>query len=201
MKVALYARVSTDKCEICQKNPASHPSCGHEFRGQDPQVQLLELYAWCLAQKHTIVREYVDRGIGGTKTSRPQLNQLMADACKGLRDIEVVVVVRLDRFGRSNQHLHKAVGELLEANVMFVSVKEGFDLTSPMGKAMFGMLAVFAAFERDVLAERTKDGLKNARAKGHIAGRRIDPAKGPSRTTRYRQKIGARSLAAAAARK
>jgi DNA invertase Pin-like site-specific DNA recombinase len=200
MKVALYARVSTDKCEICSKNPASHPSnafpgAGHSFRGQDPEVQLIVLREWCLAQKHTIVREYVDRGVSGTKDSRPALDQLMADACKGLRDIEVVCVLRLDRFGRSVQHLHKTVGELLAAKVDFVSVKDNFDLTTPMGKLLFGILALFAEFERNVIAERTKDGLKKVRLEGHIPGRKIDPAKGPSRTTAWRLSIGARKLA------
>jgi DNA invertase Pin-like site-specific DNA recombinase len=197
MNVALYARVSTDKCDLCGKNPASHSKTGsHEFRGQDPEVQLLELRAWCAAQKHTVIREYVDRGVSGTKASRPQLDQMMADAAKGLRDIDVVVVLRLDRFGRSVQHLHTAVGKLLSAGVDFVSVKEGFDLTTPMGKLLFGILASFAEFERNVIAERTKDGLKKARTEGHIPGRKLDPAKGPSRTTAWRQRIGARALAA-----
>lgn len=93
------------------------------------------------------------------------------------------------------QHLHKTVGDLLAAKVDFVSVKDNFDLTTPMGKLLFGILAVFAEFERNVIAERTKDGLKKARAEGHIPGRRIDPGKGPSRTTIWRRQIGARKLA------
>ena len=157
-------------------------------------MQLLELRAWCAAQKHSIVREYVDRGVSGTKTSRPHLDELMADATKGLRDFSVVVVLRLDRFGRSVQHLHSAVGELLAAKVEFISVKEGFDLTTPMGKLLFGILAAFAEFERNVIAERTKDGLKKARGDGHRGGRKIDPVKGPSKTTRWRLRIGARNL-------
>jgi DNA invertase Pin-like site-specific DNA recombinase len=195
MNVALYARVSTDKCEICGKNPASHPASGHQYRGQDPEVQLLELRSWSAANQHTIIEEYVDRGVSGTKASRPQLDKLMADATKGLRDIQVVAVLRLDRFGRSVQHLHVAVGKLLASKVEFISVKDGFDLTTPMGKLLFGILATFAEFERNVIAERTKDGLKKARAEGHIPGRRVDPLKGPSRTTAWRRSIGARKLA------
>jgi DNA invertase Pin-like site-specific DNA recombinase len=196
MRLALYARVSTDKCEICGKNPAAHPaSHAHQFRGQDPEVQLRELRDWSTANKHTIVEEYVDRGVSGTKASRPQLDRLMADATKGLRDIQVVAVLRLDRFGRSVQHLHVAVGRLLDAKVEFISIKDGFDLTTPMGKLLFGILSTFAEFERNVIAERTKDGLKKARAEGHRGGRRIDPEKGPSRTTIWRRHIGARALA------
>ena len=199
MDVGLYARVSTDKCEVCGKNPASHnPSINHKFRGQDPEVQLVPLREWCAFNKHVIVEEYVDRGVSGAKTSRPQLDRMMADATKGLRNIDLVVVWRLDRLGRSVQHLYSVVEQLREAEVEFVSVSDKFDLTSAMGQMLFGILAIFAAFERNIIAERTRDGLKKARAEGHIPGRRIDPAKGPSRTTRYRQAIGARSKAAAA---
>ncbi|HZW05378.1 MAG TPA: recombinase family protein [Candidatus Nitrosotalea sp.] len=168
MKLALYARVSK-----------LH---GH----QDPEVQLRELRAWCVSQKHQIVAEYVDRGVSGAKASRPQLDRLMRDATKGLRDIDTVLVWRLDRFGRSLQHLQNAIATLRDAKVGFISLKEGFDLTTPMGKAFFGMLGVFAEFERDVIAERIRAGLRNAKAKGHLPGRKIDPKKGPSRTTRWR---------------
>jgi DNA invertase Pin-like site-specific DNA recombinase len=196
LDVALYARVSTDKCDECGKGPSSHNGNGsHEFRGQDPEVQLRELRNWCAAQGHTIVIEYVDRGISGTKASRPQLDQLMRDGTKGLREFGAVVVLRLDRFGRSVQHLHNAVGALHSANVAFISIKEGFDLTTPMGKLFFGILAAFAEFERNVIAERTKEGLKLARAKGHRPGRKIDPAKGPSRTTLWRQRHRSREIA------
>jgi DNA invertase Pin-like site-specific DNA recombinase len=197
MNVALYARVSTDKCELCGKNPSSHGDGSHQFRGQDPEVQLRELRDWVTANKHTKIEEYVDRGVSGTKTSRPNLDRMMADATKGLRDIDLVVVWRLDRLGRSVQHLYTVVEELRAAKVEFISVNDKFDLTSALGQVIFGILAIFAAFERNIIAERTKDGLKKARADGHLPGRRIDPEKGPSRTTRYRQRIGARSLAAA----
>lgn len=169
MKIALYARVS---------KLHSH---------QDPEVQLRELRAWCASQKHTIIAEYVDRGVSGAKASRPQLDRLMREATKGLRDIDTVLVWRLDRFGRSLQHLQNAIATLRDAKVGFISLKEGFDLTTPMGKAFFGMLGVFAEFERDVIAERIRAGLRNAKAKGHLPGRKIDPKKGPSRTTLWRR--------------
>lgn len=191
MKVALYARVSTDKCEICGKKPAAHGKAEHDFKGQDPEVQLRELREWCPANKHQIEAEYVDRGISGTKASRPQLDALMRAATKGLRDFEAVVVWRLDRFGRSLQHLQNAVSALRDAGVAFISKKEGFDLTTPMGKAFFGMLCVFAEFERDVIAERTRAGMSLARARGRRPGRKIDPKRGPSRTTLWRQRQSA----------
>jgi DNA invertase Pin-like site-specific DNA recombinase len=169
MKIALYARVS---------KLHSH---------QDPEVQLRELRAWCVKEGHKIVAEYVDHGVSGAKVSRPQLDRLMRDATKGLRDIDTVLVWRLDRFGRSLQHLQNAIAVLRDAQVGFISLKEGFDLTTPMGKAFFGMLGVFAEFERDVIAERIRAGLKNAKAKGHVPGRKIDPKAGPSRTTLWRR--------------
>jgi DNA invertase Pin-like site-specific DNA recombinase len=173
MKIALYARVS---------KLHSH---------QDPEVQLRELRAWCAANSHKITAEYVDKGVSGSKKSRPQLDKLMRDATKGLQDIDAVLVWRLDRFGRSLQHLQNAIAILRDAKVGFISLKEGFDLTTPMGKAFFGMLGVFAEFERDVIAERIRAGLRNAKAKGHLPGPKIDPKRGPSRTTLWRRKKAA----------
>ncbi len=169
MNIALYARVS---------KLHSH---------QDPEVQLRELRAWCSKEGHKISAEYVDHGVSGSKKSRPQLDKLMRDATRGLRNIDAVLVWRLDRFGRSLQHLQNAIGELRTAKIAFISLKEGFDLSNPMGKAFFGMLGVFAEFERDVIAERIRAGLRSAKAKGHVPGRKIDPKKGPSRTTRWRR--------------
>lgn len=177
MNIALYARVS---------KPPKRQLTEMEIKQQDPEVQLRQLRDWCRANGHTIMAEYVDR-MTGTKASRPALDRLMTDATKGLRDIDAVVVWRLDRFGRSLQHLQNSVGALRDAKVGFISLKEGFDLTTPMGKAFFGMLGVFAEFERDVIAERTKAGMANARAKGHFPGRKVDPVKGPSRTTLWRR--------------
>jgi DNA invertase Pin-like site-specific DNA recombinase len=177
MKIALYARVS---------KPPKGDLSDQQRRDQDPEVQLRQLREWAEKCGHTIVEEYVDR-ISGKTTSRPGFDRLMADATKGRQNIEAVVVWRLDRFGRSMQHLQNSVALLRDANVAFISLKEGFDLTNAMGKAFFGMLCVFAEFERDLIIERTKAGMANARAKGHLPGRKIDPAKGPSRTTLWRR--------------
>jgi DNA invertase Pin-like site-specific DNA recombinase len=178
MKVALYARVS--------KPPKGHLN-DQQKRDQNPDVQLLPLREWAKAQKHTIVEEYVDRQTG-KNTERPQLQKLMRDVEKGLRDVDALVVWKLDRFGRSTQDLYNLVAELKSYGVDFVSLKEGFDLTTTLGRAMFGMLAVFAEFERNVIAERTKAGLALARSEGRFPGRKIDPKLGPSRTTLWRQR-------------
>lgn len=169
MNIALYARVS---------KVDSH---------QDPEVQLRELRPWCEQKGYKIVAEYVDR-MSGAKFSRPQLNKLMKDATNGLRDIDAVLVWKLDRFGRSVADLHATVAKLREAKVQFISLRENFDMTTAMGKAFFGLLCVFAEFERDVTIERIHAGLRSARAKGHRPGPRIDPKHGPSRTTRWRMR-------------
>ena len=179
MRIALYARVS--------KPPNKGALNEQQKRDQNPEVQLLPLREWARSQKHIIVDEYVDRLTGKTRR-RPQLERLMQESTKGLREIDAVVVWKLDRFGRSNRDLHNLIAELQEAKIGFISLKENFDLTTPLGRALFGMLAVMAEFERDCIAERTKAGLAYARSQGRVPGRKIDPRTGPSRTTLWRQK-------------
>jgi len=178
VRVAFYARVS---------KPPKGSLNEQQKRDQNPEVQLLPLREWAKRERHTIVEEYVDRQTG-KNAQRPQLQKLMRDVARGLRDIDAIVVWKLDRFGRSTTDLYNLVGELQSKQVAFVSLKEGFDLTSSLGRAMFGMLAVFAQFERDCIAERTKAGLALARSEGRLPGRKIDARKGPSRTTLWRQK-------------
>ncbi len=166
MKVALYARVSK--------------ATGH----QDPEVQLRDLRGWCESQKHKIVAEYVDR-LSGAKDRRPSLDEMMRHAEQGR--FEAIVVWKLDRYARSVRHLHNAVHQLQEWDVALISMKDNFDLSTPMGKAMFTVIAMVAELERDIIAERIKAGLRHAKAKGHTPGPKVDPAKGPSRTTLWRR--------------
>jgi DNA invertase Pin-like site-specific DNA recombinase len=163
-KVILYARVSTKE--------------------QDTAMQLESLRAYAKAQGWRVVEEYVDHGWSGAKSSRPALDRLMRDACKGLRDFDAVLVWKLDRFGRSLQHLLDKVAALQEAGIGFISQKDGFDLSTPMGKMMFQMLGVFAEFERNIIAERIRAGFKKSTAKR--PGPKIGP-EGPSRTTLWRR--------------
>lgn len=151
MKIGIYARVSTlDK-------------------GQDPELQLRELRAFCQARGWTIAGEYVDIGISGAKDSRPELNRLLTDARK--RKIDCIVVWKLDRFGRSLKHLVNTLDELISLGIQFVSYTQNFDLTTPMGKLLAQLLAVFSEFERDLIKERVRAGISNARAKGVSLGR------------------------------
>lgn len=188
MKVVIYARVSTDKCEICGKKPDKHNTeTSHEFRGQDPEVQLRELREWCKREGYRIVFEYVDRGISGKIADRPELMRLMADVEKGRRDIDAVVVFRLTRFGRSVPDLTANVRKLLNAKVNFISYHEKFDLATPVGKLVFNVLCSIAEFDLDVISENTKAGMRLARSKGHLPGPKIDSKRGPSRTTIWRR--------------
>jgi len=87
------------------------------------------------------------------------------------REIDLVLVWRLDRWGRSLTDLLTTLQELEHLGVGFVSLTEALDLTTPAGRAMAGLLAVFAAFEREILQERTKAGLAHARQNGQRLGR------------------------------
>lgn len=149
-RVALYARVSTNNGT------------------QDPEMQLRELREFCSRRGWQVAEEYVDR-MSGSKDSRPALNQLMADA--GRRKIDAVLVWKLDRFARSLKMLVTSLSELEALGVAFVSLRDNLDLTTPSGRLMFQVIGAMAEFERALIQERVKAGLRNARAKGKRLGR------------------------------
>jgi putative DNA-invertase from lambdoid prophage Rac len=151
MKTALYARVSTTD------------------HGQDVELQLTDLRKYAEARGWTIHKEYIDEGWSGAKDKRPALDELMRDARK--RKVDVILVWRLDRFGRSMRHLILSLDELQALGVGFVSYKESLDLTTPTGRLMVHLLSAFAEFEREVIKERVKAGIVHARAKGVKIGR------------------------------
>lgn len=149
-RIAVYARVST--------------SNGH----QDPQMQLRELREYAQRRELQIVEEYIDN-VSGSKESRPALNRLMADAHS--RKFDAVLVWRLDRFGRSLRHLVNALAELEARGVAFISLRDNLDLTTPAGRLMFQIIGAMAEFERSLIVERVRAGLRNARSKGIKLGR------------------------------
>jgi len=102
----------------------------------------------------------------GVKTARPGLEK----ALDYLRENDTLVVWKLDRLGRSLSHLVQTVKELHEKNIGFKSVQENIDTTSSGGKLVFHMFSVLAEFERDLIVERTRAGLKAARARGRLGG-------------------------------
>jgi putative DNA-invertase from lambdoid prophage Rac len=148
MQVAIYARVST-----------------HDQQTLPLQLKAMRDYAKKRGWK--VTREIQEVG-SGAKT-RPKREELLMDARR--RQVDAILVWRLDRWGRSVSDLIGTIRELTDTGVGFVSLNEAFDLTTPAGKALSGMLAVFAEFERDILRERVKAGIAHARSKGKSHGR------------------------------
>ena len=107
--------------------------------------------------------------VGSGAKERPGRELLLK--CARRREVDVVVVWRLDRWGRSLPDLVVTLRELAELGVGFVSLTEALDLTTPTGRAMTGMLAVFAEFEREILRERVRAGIAQARKEGRPHGR------------------------------
>jgi len=150
VRVALYARVST-------------------LNSQAPEMQLRELREYALRRGLEIKTEFVDQGISGSKESRPALNRLMADAHK--RKFDAVLVWKIDRFGRSLKHLVNSLAELGALGVAFISFRDNLDLSTPSGRLMFQIIGAMAEFERALIQERVRAGLRNAQAKGRRLGR------------------------------
>jgi DNA invertase Pin-like site-specific DNA recombinase len=150
IRVALYARVST-------------------LNNQDPEMQLSELREYASRRGWQITEEYTDQGISGCKESRPALNRLMSDACR--RRFGSILVWKIDRFGRSLKHLVNSLAELAALGVAFISLRDNLDFSTPSGRLMFQIIGAMAEFERALIHERVRAGLRNARAKGKRLGR------------------------------
>jgi len=148
LRVALYARVST-----------------HDQQTLPLQIRAMREYA--AKRDWTIVTQIKEVGSGAAQ--RELRETLLATARR--REIDVVLVWRLDRWGRSVADLVSTLQELQNLGVGFVSLTEALDLTTPAGRAMAGLLSVFAEFERDILRERVRAGLDHARQQGKRLGR------------------------------
>ena len=132
-------------------------------------MQMRDLRAYCAARGLTIIREYIDIGQSGPKDSRPELNELMADARK--RKFDSILVWRFDRFARSTKHLLLALDEFRSLGIQFISYQENIDTSSPLGQALFTIVSAVAQLERDLIRERVSAGIRNARANGKKLGR------------------------------
>jgi DNA invertase Pin-like site-specific DNA recombinase len=153
-RVGLYARVST-----------------HDQQTLSLQMRAMRDYAakrgWTVAIQ---IKE-----VGSGAAERELREKLMAAARR--REIDVVLVWRLDRWGRSLADLVVNLKELAELGVAFVSLTEALDLTTPTGRAMAGLLSVFAAFEHEILRERIRAGIAEARMQGKHLGRPVTVGK------------------------
>jgi DNA invertase Pin-like site-specific DNA recombinase len=183
-QVAVYARVSKDICQVCGKSERLHVGLDHEFKGQDPEAQLQPLRQMCASHGWVITKEYVDKGWSGATESRPELDQLMADAKRGRQDFEAVVVWKFDRFARSTKHLLAALESFQSDGIAFISLTESVDTSTLYGKLVFTILGAVAEFERSLIAERICAGMRKLGAKR--PGPKIG-AEGPSRTTLWRR--------------
>lgn len=132
-------------------------------------MQTRELREYCERRGWTCAGEYVDIGISGTKEKRPELDRLLSDAHR--RKFDVVAVWKFDRFARSVSHLLRALETFQALGIEFVSLTEGVDTSTPMGKMVFTVLGAVAELERSLIAERVKAGLRNAVARGKRLGR------------------------------
>ncbi len=148
LRAGLYARVSSDD----QQTLPMQSRAMREYAARR---------GWTIAMQ---VREV------GSGAAQRQAREKLLEAARR-REIDVVLVWRLDRWGRSVTDLLATLQELEHLDVGFVSLTEALDLTTPAGRAMAGLLAVFAAFEREILAERTRAGLAHARQNGKRLGR------------------------------
>ena len=154
MRVGIYARVST-----------------HDQ--QTLPMQLARMKEYIGHRGWTLTVEVEEVG-SGAKT-RPKREELLRMAKR--RDIDAILVWKLDRFGRSLADLVMTLNELREIGVVFVSLTESLDFSTPSGRAMAGMLSTFAEFERDIIRERVKAGIASTREKGKPHGRPQTAAK------------------------
>lgn len=149
MKVALYVRNSTNEDR------------------QNPETQLRPLREYCKNKQleFDVYQEFAS----GAKQSRPQLDIML----QGIRkhQYHFVLVWRLDRLGRSLQHLLQLIEEFRNKGVKFISLTEGFDTSTPQGQLFFHIAGAFAQFERQLIQERINAGLARAKAEGKIFGR------------------------------
>ena len=152
MRVGIYARISTTDQRCSQ--------------------QLRDLRQYVQARGWELEGEYVDHGLSGRKDSRPAMDRLLQAARQ--RAVDVIVVWKLDRWGRSMSHFVASVQELRRFGVRFIAITQGIDTdeSNPTSKLTLNLLAAFAEFEHELMVERTRAGLARARREGRIGGRR-----------------------------
>lgn len=139
MKIAIYCRVSTDEQDV------------------DKQEYLCSEY--CKRNNLEVYKIYKDV-ISGTKSSRPEFNQLLED----MRNYKfnAIMVTKLDRIGRSLQHLLSLFDEFNKRGIHFIATSQNIDSSTATGKLQLHILGAFAEFERNLISERTKEGMKRA---------------------------------------
>ena len=153
MKVAIYARVSTDKDQSCER-------------------QILELRQVAENHNWSIVDEYIDEGISGTKKSRPELDRMLKDAL--LRKFDVVATLELSRLGRSVRNMCEIADLLKQKSINLFVKNQNIDTSTIVGELFFNIINSISQYEKDLTAERIKSGLENAKRKGVKLGRKTN---------------------------
>lgn len=148
MKVAIYCRVSK--------------------QDQHPENQMLALKQFAKDRNYDVYHIYVD-SISGSKDSRPALNELMMGARS--KKFNAVVVWKLDRLGRSLQHLIQIIQEWDHLGIQFICKTQDIDTTKPSGKLIFHIFGAIAEFEREIIRERILLGLERRKKQGKRLGR------------------------------
>jgi DNA invertase Pin-like site-specific DNA recombinase len=166
IRAALYGRVSTAE--------------------QHPEAQLLPLRAHATARGWTAT-EIVDHGVSGAKAARPALDALLSAVRR--REVDAVVVSKLDRLARSVRHLTELAAEFQALGVALVVLDQGIDTSTPAGRLLFHVLGSIAEFERDLIRERTLAGIAAARRRGAVPGR---PAALQGRTLTRAQRLASK---------
>ena len=144
--IALYSRVSTDRQQT-----------------ENQKIRLIE-YAEKVGMPYHLYEE-----VESTRKTRPVKQVMLQKARAG--DYEAIIVYKLDRFARSSTELLLDVSELVKRGIGFVSLTENLDFTTAAGKLQFQILAAFAEFERELIRERTKEGLRRSKQQGIKPGR------------------------------
>jgi len=152
MKVGIYGRISTSD------------------KNQDINVQLTPLREYAQRQEWVIMKEYLDEGYSGSTDKRPGLQAMLKDCRRRL--IDIVVIWKLDRLFRSLEHFVQLASEFQSLGIRLVSITEAIDLGSSQGRLLANLLAVFNEFEKDLIRERVREGLANAKRKGKKLGRK-----------------------------
>jgi DNA invertase Pin-like site-specific DNA recombinase len=136
---------------------------------QNCDTQLVHLREYCQRMGYPIVKEYVDHGFSGKTDKRPAFEQLLQDMRD--RKFNTLLVFKLDRVGRSLQHLLGFLQELRNRQVDFISLTENINTSTPHGELIWNILGSFAQYERQIIVARTMAGLARAKMEGKRLGR------------------------------
>jgi DNA invertase Pin-like site-specific DNA recombinase len=150
MRAAIYCRVST--------------------LDQNPQSQLLDLQQLAAQRAFEVVKVYTDHGVSGTRTRRPALDDMLADARRGR--FEILLIWSCDRIARSTRHLLEVLDELSRLQIQFVSFREALDTNGALGRAVTVIIGAIAELERSLIIERVRAGMRRAKLEGRHIGRK-----------------------------